>query len=271
MPQFDTPRPITVAIRLGGGSVDLLAEDRTTTTVDVEPYDQTDAAREAAQNARVEMHGNQLVIVAPDTPTAWLWRRSARLKVTARVPADSTLSAKVASADVSARGRYATVKLNLASSDAYVEHVTRDVSVNTASGDFTVDSVGGGVQANSASGDVTVRHVAGDANVHAASGDINLEDVGASVRANTASGDIHVGVARQGQVRLKSASGDITIGVAAGTAVWLDLSTMSGTAHHDLAMTEAPTDPATATVQLQARTMSGDIYVRRATAPAAAA
>lgn len=271
MPQFDTPKPINVSIRLGGGSVDIVAEDRTTTVVEVEPFDHSDAAAEAARNARVELHGEQLVIAAPDMPTSWLWRRSARLRVTVHVPADSSLSAKVASADVAARGRYATVQLNMASGDSYVERVTGDVSVNTASGDFTVGAVGGSVQAKSASGDITIGQVTGDISVHAASGDVNVDDAGASVNANSASGDIQVGVVRRGQVKLKSASGDVVVGVATGTGVWLDLSTMSGSAHHELAMTESTRTVEGADVHLQARTMSGDISVRRAAAAAQAA
>jgi DUF4097 and DUF4098 domain-containing protein YvlB len=270
MPEFDTPEPVNVSIRLGGGSVDIVAEDRITTVVEVEPFDHSDTAAEAARDARVELHGTQLVIAAPDTATSWLWRRSARLRVTVRVPTGSSLSAKVASADLAARGRYSTVQLNMASGDSYVERATGDVSVNTASGDFTAGSIGGSVQANSASGDITIGQVTGDVSVHAASGDVNIDDAGASVNANSASGDIQVGVVRRGQVKLKSASGDVGVGVAAGTGVWLDLSTMSGSAHHDLAMTGSTAAVEQAAVRLQARTMSGDISVRRVTAVQAA-
>jgi DUF4097 and DUF4098 domain-containing protein YvlB len=270
MPEFDTPKPINVSIRLGGGSIDIVAEDRTTTVVEVEPFDHSETATEAARNARVELHGTQLFIAAPDTSTSWLWRRSTRLRVTAHVPADSSLSAKVASADLAARGRYSTVQLNMASGDSYVERVTGDLSVNTASGDLTVGTVGGSVQAHSASGDIAIGHVVGDISVHAASGDLNVDDAGASVNANSASGDIQVGAVRRGQVKLKSASGDVVVGVATGTGVWLDLSTVSGSAHHDLAMTGSNAAVEDANVHLQVRTMSGDISVRRATAAQAA-
>ena len=46
MPEFDCPKPITVSLRAGGGTVDITAEERRTALVDVSPYDDSDAARD---------------------------------------------------------------------------------------------------------------------------------------------------------------------------------------------------------------------------------
>jgi DUF4097 and DUF4098 domain-containing protein YvlB len=272
MREFECPKPITVSLRLGGGSVDITAEQRSTALVDITPWDETDAARDAAQNAKVELHGDTLNIAAPESNAAWLWRRSARLRVRLRVPTDSQLALKVGSADIHALGRYADAHLNIASGDAYVEHITGALNANAASGDLRVDRIDGQLRTNSASGNVSIRYIAGDATVHAASGDIAIGRADASLHAVTASGDIIIDQVSRGQVRARSASGDVAIGVVAGTGVWLDLSTSSGDAHSDLTMTDSPSNRGGADLHLQVRTMSGDIHVRRVTTglPAAA-
>jgi DUF4097 and DUF4098 domain-containing protein YvlB len=264
MPEFDCSKPIAAVVRLGSGLVDVLAEDRSTALVEITPFDDTDAGREAARSVSVDFRDDQLVVSGPERAASWLWRRSQRLRVQVRVPLDSHLVAKVGSADVLARGRYRLAEINMASGDAYVDHVAGDVHVNTASGDLTVERIDGALQAKTASGDISVRRVDGDVSVHAASGDLEIGQARGSVRANTASGDIEVGVASQGDVRLRAASGDVTVGVLAGTGVWLDLSTTSGDVRNDLPMALTPSagEPA-ASLRLQVHTISGDIRVGR--------
>jgi predicted membrane protein len=73
-----------------------------------------------------------------------------------------------------------------------------------------------------------------------------------------------------GTVRANSASGDVTIGVAAGIGVWLDLTSISGDTRTDLTMPTGHADQSAAALNLQVRTVSGDIDVHRAPAHAAA-
>jgi hypothetical protein len=263
MSEFDCPNPITLALRAGAGVVDITAEERTTAVVDIRPYDDSDAAHEAADNTHAEMHGDTLVIAVPDRFGLWPFRRRARLRISVRVPLDSVLAVKSASSDVTARGRYASAGLGIASGDAYIEHVTGDADLKTASGDVGVDRLDGPVQVKTASGDVTLGHTSSDVNVHAASGDVRIGHTDAFVRVVSASGDIDVAHTARGTLNLRTASGDVTVGIATGTSVWLDLNTTSGDARNDLPMTQAPDDRAGADVTLNARTMSGNIRVRR--------
>ncbi len=270
MPEFPCPEPVTLVTRIGGGAVDIVAEDRTTATVEVAPYDDSDAAREAAAQTRVEMRQGRLLVEAPEA-SGWLFRRSPRLRVDIRVPLDCQVQLKVASADVSCHGRYASASINTASGDIYLDSVTGDVTANTASGDVRAVEVGGQLQVRSASGDVAAQQVSGDVTIHSASGDVEVEEAGAGLRATTASGDVRVGSAQRGTVSVKSASGDVSVGVVAGTGVWLDLVTMSGATRSDLALGREPgaTGGAPA-LNLQVRTVSGDIEIHRVGQPATA-
>ena len=263
MPEFDCTGPITLALRIGGGGAEVVAEERTTASVEVTPHDASDTAREAAANTRVEMHGDTLVVQAPEW-TGWMFRRGPRVRVRARVPLDSTLAIKVSSADVRCTGRYGSASVATASGDVYVEHVTGTAAVNAASGDVRLDRVDGQLGVHTASGDTSVAEIAGDLDAKSASGDIDVTDAGGSVRAKTASGDISIGTAHRGAVRVHAASGDVTVGVAPGTGVWLDLASTSGSVSSDLATDPAQAEPGSAALTVQVRTISGDIEVVRA-------
>jgi hypothetical protein len=264
MPEFPCPGPITVDLRITGGTVELHAEPRDTAVVEVAPYDDSAASREAAEQTRVELTGDTLLIAGPEAP-GWLLRRSPRLRVSARVPADSAGRLRVASADVTGHGRWSHVKLNTASGDAYVEQVAADLSVNTASGDVRAVQVGGRLTVNSASGDVSAERVDGSVDVKSASGDVQVEQAGADVNVKTASGDTRIGATRHGTVRATTVSGDVSVGVVSGTGVWLDLNTLSGRTSSDLEMGGEPGTPSQPDLTVQVRTVSGNIDVHRVT------
>jgi Putative adhesin len=270
MPEYACSGPINVDLRIAAGSVELYAEPRDTATVEVEPYDNSDSSQDAAAHTRVELSGDTLTVVAPES-SGWLLRRSGRLRVVARVPQDSTARLRVASADVSGHGQWHDVKLNTASGDAYFEHVTGDLTVNTASGDVRTLTVGGRLTVKTASGDVSAQRVDGSMDVTSASGDVQIDEATADASAKTASGNLRIGATRQGTLRLNTVSGDVSIGVVSGTGVWLDLNTLSGKTRSDLNMGgEGGGDAPQHTLTLQVRTVSGDIEVHRVTLPTAA-
>ncbi|HET8661940.1 MAG TPA: DUF4097 family beta strand repeat-containing protein [Micromonosporaceae bacterium] len=266
MPEFTCPGPITLTARLGGGSIEVVAEDRPNATVEVLPYDTSDSSREAAANTRVEMHDARLHIEAPETG-GFVFRRSPRVRVEARVPTDSALEAKVASADLTAHGRFTSAAVKSASGEVHLDHVTGDATIGTASGDVRVVRVDGALRVNAASGDVSAHAVTGPVTAHAASGGVEIDLAGGSVQAQTASGDVRVGSARRGAVNVTSASGDVEVGVEPGTGVWLDLTTLSGSTRSDLSTSDAPASGEPA-LTIQVRTMSGDIDVHRVKAAA---
>jgi hypothetical protein len=269
MYEFDCPQPVNLSLRIAGGGAEVLAEERQTATVEVDPADRTEAARDAAARTRVELRDGILLVEAPEW-TGWLFRRGPRVRVTVHLPQDGDLVVKVASADVRAAGRYRSASVNSASGDVYVDTVTGDASANTASGDVRFERVDGELRLNGASGDISVGHVGGDVSAHCASGDVAIDRAGGSLKATTASGDVQVGAVTAGDIKIHTASGDVSIGVVVGTGVWLDLNSLSGDTRTDLAMPEGGGDQSAATVTLQVRTASGDIDVHRATMSAAA-
>ncbi|GIG60370.1 hypothetical protein Lfu02_47420 [Longispora fulva] len=281
MYDFAAPGPINGTFRVPAGSLEVTAEPRDTVVVTVEPGDSSEASRDAAANTRVELVGDELLVEAPESKGLRIIWKSAKLRVTARIPEHSTVTVKVASADARLKGRYSEVRLNSASGEVHLDEAARDAVVstasgvlrvgqvggslkaNTASGDLYIGDVGGSVDAHSASGDITIGGVQGEASTRSASGDIRVGPVGGSVKANTASGDVEIASTRSGMVKVNTASGDVKVGVLAGTAVWLDLSTASGRTTSDLNVGGSATPPTGSQLTLQIRTASGDIEVHR--------
>jgi Toastrack DUF4097 len=268
MPEFDCPNPVPVAVKLSGGALDIVAEERDTAPVTVSPWDGSDASRSAAGRTTVGMRDGRLVVEAPDTGTFWLLR-NARVRVDIRVPLECPLTVKVASAEARCRGRYGDTRMTGASGDVAVEHIVGDATITTASGHVLVGRVDGSARVKGASGDVTVNLVGGDVEGHTASGDLTVDDAGGSVVMTSASGDLQVGCLHRGKAQLKSASGAVRVGVAQGTGAWLDIDTASGRASNGLAMGGEGAG-GEAQLNLTIRTASGNVEIQRVAAPAVA-
>ncbi|MEV7226411.1 DUF4097 family beta strand repeat-containing protein [Polymorphospora sp. NPDC051019] len=260
MNEFPRDTPVTVVVKLSAGALDIVAEERTTATVDVRPYADNEQSRTLAERTSVELRGDTLTVTTPHG--AGLFRRSGGVRVEIRVPHHSAVRVKAASADVDCRGRYAAASVDTASGEIHVEHVTGDATLHSSSGDVTAARVDGRLTLTCSSGDLNAGYVGGEVVAKAASGDIDIREAMAGVHARNASGDVRIGAARSGTVDVGTTSGDIGVGVTAGTGVWLDVSTLSGTARNGLDM-GAPVPPNGHQLSLALRSASGDIEVYR--------
>ncbi len=262
MQEFTIDGPVTLAAKIASGALNVTAEPRDTATVEVTPFDASDASREAAARTRVELIGTVLTVESPQR-LGWLPRRS-RIRVDVRLPEDCRLNLQLAAAEGHLSGRYGDAVVRTASGDVTLDHVAGTLDLETASGGARVTRVDGPAKVKTASGDMALGHVRGDVTASTASGDVTVDRADNSVRARTASGDVTVGAAHQGTVEIAGASGDLHVGIEAGTRVWLDVSTLSGSVRSDLdhEATGGPTDDG-APLTVRARTASGNVDLRR--------
>jgi hypothetical protein len=231
---FEVQGTPEVEIRLSSGEieVDATVDGR----VEVELLAHDEESQQFVDEARVELQGSRVLVDVPQKRGGFsLGSLFGRQGVTCRVrcPEGSLLSVRSKSADVSVR------------------LVTAGVNVQTASGDIELGAVRGGVNVNTASGDVTIGEADDNVNV------------------STVSGDQEHGAVMRGNVSAHSVSGDVHIGVRRGSKVYLDCSTVSGDTSSELEL--SPDAPATdgPLVEIRAKTVSGDIRITRAPAPAA--
>lgn len=264
MSEYPCDQPISVNITLTSGECTVIAEQRDTAAVTIEPYKRDNKSKEAAELTKVDFTDGRLTIRGPEGVTGWLLGRgSGSIDVTVRVPMQSSVSVKSATAPLWLRGRLAKVSATTASGPIEVEQAA-ECSVNTASGDIHVTACHGPANANTVSGDLQIDHVTGDIRAKSVSGDVRIEHSDGSVQANSVSGDITLGSVRTGLCKVNSVSGSLAIGIPSGTGVWMDLNSISGTTSSDLAIGDMPTDSPKSNMEIRATSVSGDIEIFRA-------
>jgi DUF4097 and DUF4098 domain-containing protein YvlB len=265
---FETHQPVELYVELGAGTIEVRAEHTTESHVAVSGRD--------ADRVLVELDGDQLSVVAPKDRAAFGGSRKLGIAIT--VPTDSRLRARSGSADLTARGRYATTHVKTGSGDVLVEVIAGQGLIETGSGDIRLDSAEQELRIKSGSGDITIDHsvaavsistgsgdvqigtTSGPAAVKTGSGDLKVSEAETDVSLSTGSGDLVIGTANRGRVTAKGASGDVHVGIPAGLPVWTDVSTVSGRIRSDLAGAGEPEEGADH-VELRAKTVSGDIVL----------
>jgi DUF4097 and DUF4098 domain-containing protein YvlB len=272
---FNTAGPVRLEVEVPMGRVDIETITGDTTHVDLEAL--TSAGEALVAEARVDCRergdGYEVRVLVPHR-SGWFisFEREPHIQLRVTCPANPELSVRTKSADVAARGEYASVDVKTASGDVNVGDVAGEARVKTASGDVALDEVGGRAQVNSASGDVSVQRAGGDATVQLVSGDVWIRDAAASVHANTVSGDQRLEAVVAGVVESHSVSGDVWIGVRRGSRVYVDANTISGSTSSELELSDAPAEaPAIEDegplLEVRAKTVSGDVTIARAPAP----
>jgi DUF4097 and DUF4098 domain-containing protein YvlB len=261
MPSFPTPEPIVAHIEVVAGSVRLTAGDRGDTVVDIRPRDPSRASDvRAAENARVEFGNGRLRIAAG--PKMLAIGRGGAVDVDIALPSRSRLQASTASADVYADGLLGDCRFSSAGGGVSLDAVEGNMKADTASGDVAAKSVVGSVSISTASGDAVVEVLDGELSFQAASGGLTVGLLRGNARAQTASGPAAVTTAVNGSFSARTSSGDVEVGIPHGTAARLDVSTHSGAVRNSLQPSDGPGD-GDRTLEVSARTSSGDILVRR--------
>lgn len=272
--EFTVAGPIRVQATLR--ATDLVVAEGAADTVTVLLESSRDASDRGAFVAStvVELVGGVLHLEAP--LPRFFSRERTRIRVT--LPPGSEIDVGTGSGDITCTVPLSRAVVRSGSGDIHLVEVGDLVAV-TGSGDVRVTTVGRG-RAQTGSGDIwagavrdslVTRTGSGDVTVASTgrlqstsgSGDITVDELHGQARLRTASGDAHVARAVSGHLDVKSTSGDVRVGVAQGTAVLLDCSTVSGQMRSALRSTGEP-EPGEETLELVARTISGNLLVDRA-------
>jgi DUF4097 and DUF4098 domain-containing protein YvlB len=271
---FAVSGPVELEVRLTSGDIEIVAVEGAE-SVDVELIARDEESQALVDEARVELrehHGRPQVIVdVPHRRSGFnlgsLFGRDG-ISCRIRAPHDSLLDVRTKSADLSARGTLGGVNVQTASGDVELEHISGGLNARSASGDITVRTVASGVNVQTASGDLAVEIAHGPVNAATASGDLTIGEAWDNVNANTVSGDQEHTAVYQGLVAAHSVSGDIQVGVRRGSKVFLDCNTVSGDTSSELDMLPDAPGGDGPLVELRVKTVSGDITITRAPAPA---
>ncbi|MFE2867640.1 DUF4097 domain-containing protein [Embleya sp. NPDC059259] len=280
MPVYETPEPIFATVELEAGLLRISASERTDTVVEVRPSDPSQAGDvRAAEQTSIRYRSGRLTVRTPESRTRSFFGRSPSVEVTIELPTDSRVEGKAAAADIHTEGRIGeagfsvaagnirldrtgALKLDATSGDVSVAHSVGHTDVTTSAGEIRIDRIDGTAVVRNTSGGISLGAVSGDLRLNTTLGDITVERALTTVGAKTVSGDVRIREVVHGAVRLETASGELEVGIRKGTSAWLDLKSPAGRIHNSLNSADGPS-AGDDTVEVRARTLSGDIVIRR--------
>ena len=271
---FDTPGPVRLDLEIPFGRIEIETVTGDKTHVSLEGNESY--SRELLEDARVESHqrGDRSEIVVEVRSRGFMFSigRTPEIRLRVVCPPEADVNVRTKSADMTARGSYRSVDVKTASGDMEIDEVSGDLRVKTASGDVTVQEVGGQAEIQSTSGDVALQRAGAAVVAKLVSGDIWIRDAAASIHANTVSGDQRFEAVFGGTIEATAISGDVYVGVRRGARVYVDANTVSGSTSSEFDLSDAPAesepDQDAPLVEVRAKTVSGDIMLARAPAPA---
>ncbi len=264
---FDTPQPVQLYVENGSGTIDVTATDTTRTELRI-------TGRNADQ-VMVTQDGDRISVVPPKVRSGF-FGGDQKLDMQLVVPSRSRLVVKSGSADVTATGTLAATKIKSGSGDVRLDRVDEvgvidtgsgdviiaeaegEVRIRSGSGDAVLEQVTAALSISTGSGDIRIARAAGPVVVKTGSGDLEIGDTDNDVAMTTGSGDVRIRTAHRGRISSKGASGDVTIGIPAGTPVWTDITTVTGSVRSGLPQVGEP-EPGAPHVELHATTVSGDV------------
>ncbi|WP_036964440.1 DUF4097 family beta strand repeat-containing protein [Promicromonospora kroppenstedtii] len=191
MQNFATPAAISAVVEIPAGRVQLIAADRTDTTVEIRP---TNPAKnrdvQTAEQTTVTFTDGVLQIRTAE-PRNKLVGHAGSVEVTVQLPAGSGLEGRSDAAELRAVGRLG---------DVVFDGAYQQIKVDEAA---------------------TLRLTAID-------GDVEVGRLTGAAEISTARGDIRIAEATRGSVVLSTQSGDITVATSAGVSATLDAGTTLG-------------------------------------------
>jgi len=160
-----------------------------------------------------------------------LWGSESSAQLTVRVPATSSVTATVVSADVTVAGVTGDLKLQSVSGDVRGD-VGGDVRAGSVSGDIDLSAPSAkSISLKTVSGDIRFRGGSGETDVSTVSGTIEVrEGTQSRARFRSVSGDISaaLGVSEDAQIEAESVSGAVKLKFATLPAANFDVQTFSG-------------------------------------------
>lgn len=203
MQNFATAAPISTVVEIPAGRVQIIAADRSDTTVEVRPTDpRKNRDVQTAEQTTVTFTDGVLQVRTAE-PKNKLTGHAGSVEVTVQLPAGSSLDGKSDAAQLRTVGRLG------------------DVAFDGAYQQIKIDEAAS-VRLTAIDGDVEVGRLTGAAEI------------------STGRGDLRVAEATSGAVVLRTQSGDITVAAGAGVSAALDAGTGLGRVSNSLKNDGAP-------------------------------
>lgn len=260
---FEPPSLPLVRLELANADIEVTTRDGPRVDVEVVALRDDEASLAAARAVEVELRDRarpEIVVRQPKRAGRGFRLRDPALAIRIGCPEDTSIACSAASSDVRVRGPIGDLELKTGSGDLRAEIVHGSLRTGSASGDVELEVVHGDANVSTASGDVSIREAHAALTVNAVSGDVAVGSVHGGTKLRSVSGDLEVRTLCAGDLEVQSVSGDVGIGVGPDLALWLDVSSVSGSTSSDLDLGDRPSEGGTP-VEIRARTVSGDVRI----------
>jgi hypothetical protein len=285
MERFETNEPITIALEIGVGDIDIDASDRAETIVDVQPRDPDDRSDVDAARQTVVAFANGTLTVGGNGWRQLNPRRFGSVEIRVEAPTKSAVRADLGVGSIRSSGRLgacrirsgagsialaecAQTEIRSGASDVAVDAIEGRADIKT-SGSVRVGRIDGSAALKNPNGDTWIGEITGDGRIVASNGAIVIGRAHGDVVAKTARGDITIAEATRGTVLANSSMGTLEIGVSNGVPAWLDLKTSFGEVRNELDDAERPASDE-GSLDIRAHTSMGDVTIKRSSERAAA-
>lgn len=227
--EIDSPR-IQVKHVSGPITIEPSVDGRTT----IELIGSSNRAEEVIRQSEIGAHGHTINVTVAKERRRFgrlIISRDEEVVVHLRIPADATLQVSSVAGDI------------------HLLSACDQARLSTISGDILLRSTSEHLVANSISGDISM--------------DGSFDDL----TAKTVSGDLDIAVHHGRLLTTSSVSGDIRIRVTAGLLIDVEAKSLSGNLKSEIPLDAAATSgPAPSALEINGKTVSGDIHISRITA-----
>jgi DUF4097 and DUF4098 domain-containing protein YvlB len=214
--QYETPAAISAELDIPAGRIQLIASDRTDTTVEIRPAD-AGKSRDVKAAERVEVaYADGVLRIETPAPSNRILGSSGYVELTVQLPAGSRVAAKLAGVEFQGAGRLGDVTIEGAAGSIKLEE-TASAGLTLQMGDIEVGRLGGPARISTQKGGLTVAEaVAGTVTLQTGQGDISVTagGVSATLDASTAFGRVDNALTNTGgaalHIHATTAHGDIT-------------------------------------------------------------
>jgi hypothetical protein len=260
--EYETPGPARIEVDLAFGAIQLVASERSTTTVTVRPAATGRRAdTELAAGTRIDFVGGVVSVAVPHRRLSSLLRPGA-IEVTIEAPSGSSVRADIGYAPFIAAGSLGRCQIRSSYGDVRLGEVD-EAEIKTSGGQVSLGVVHEAASISNSYGNIRVGDAHGSCNLRNSAGDILVGTSRDLLKLKSAYGQINVEHALSGSLDVVTSYGATDVGVADGTAVRLDVETKNGRVLNALTPSEPPREPAPV-LQMRVRSGWGDITIRRA-------
>jgi DUF4097 and DUF4098 domain-containing protein YvlB len=230
----------SIEIDNAAGKVEFATHDESTVVVTIESMQRN--TDEVVGDTKIVAHGNDLRISVPNR--TGFKKREVLVRIA--MPKSSAVKVSTVSADVESQG----------SIDSVI--------IKTVSGDVRLDTVKKFLTLKSVSGDVDIAHSPEDASASTVSGDLRLNAFSGRCSATSVSGNCLLHAHGSGEITAKTVSGDVTVWIEPDIEIDVAAKTHSGKLSSDIELDPTISGAEGPSLIIRARSVSGDIQIRRA-------